>query len=230
MTGTLYTEVHGDPASPTLVLLHGGGAASRMWKQQFSGLGDRFHLVAPDLPGFGRSTGPVSAGGSARAVAELAGRLGPVSLCGYSMGAFVAAQVAAERPEAISRLVLCAVSIKPAEAGQRQVKFFRSRPGWWLMRAVSDLPTRAALLEMADEAELADLSGFLPRIQAPTLVLCGRRDRACFPDVQPVTDAIPNAMAVVVPHTGHLLPVTRAKAFNAIVSGFLGRSPLAGTL
>jgi pimeloyl-ACP methyl ester carboxylesterase len=29
------------------------------------------------------------------------------------------------------------------------------------------------------------------------------------------------ATAVVVPHTGHLLPVTQARAFNAIVSGFL---------
>ena len=221
MTGTLYTEAHGDPASPPLILLHGGGAASRTWKQQFSGLGDRFHLLAPDLPGFGRSPGPVSIAESVKAVAELAGRFAPAYLCGYSMGAFVAAQVAAERPEAVGRLVLCAASIRPAEAEQRRMKFFRSRRGWWLMKAVSDLPTRAALLEMIDEAELADLSGFLPRIQAPTLVLCGRRDRACFPDLQPLADAIPNAVAVAVPHTGHLLPVTGARAFNAIVSGFL---------
>jgi pimeloyl-ACP methyl ester carboxylesterase len=225
MTGTLYTEVHGDPANPTLILLHGGGPASRTWKQQFSGLAGRFHLVAPDLPGFGRSPGPVSVAGSAEAVAELVDRFAPACLCGYSMGAFVAAQVAAERPEAVRRLVLCAASIKPAEAERRQLKFFRSRYGWWLMKAVSDLPTRAALLEMAGEVEAADLSGFLPRIQAPTLVLCGRRDRASVPDVQPIADAIPNATAVVVPHTGHLLPVTGARAFNAILSGFLAEAP-----
>lgn len=214
--------VHGDPANPTLILLHGGGTASRTWKAQFAGLGDRFHLVAPDLPGFGRSPGPVSIGRSAKAVAELVDRFAPVYLCGYSMGALVAAQVAAERPETIRRLVLCAANIKPAETGQRHMKFYRSRAGWWLMKAVSDLSTRAALLEMVDEVEVSDLSGFLPRIQVPTLVLCGRRDRECFPDVQPVADAIPNAMAVVVPHTGHLLPVTGARAFNAIVRGFLG--------
>jgi pimeloyl-ACP methyl ester carboxylesterase len=224
VTGPLHTEVHGDPANPALILLHGGGAASRTWKQQFAGLGDRFHLIAPDLPGFGRSPGPVSVGRAAEAVAELAGRFAPASLCGYSMGAFVAAQVAAERPEAIGRLILCAASIKPTEAERRRMKFFRSRTGWWLMKAVSDLPTRAALLEMVDEAELADLSGFLPRIQAPTLVLCGRRDRGCFRDVQPMADAIPNAVAVVVPHTGHLLPVTGARAFNAIVAGFLAEA------
>lgn len=221
VTGTVYTEVHGDPANPTLILLHGGGAASRTWKHQISGLGDRFHLVAPDLPGFGRSPGPVSIDGSAKAVADLIERYAPVYLCGYSMGAFVAAQVAAERPEGIRRLVLCGANIKPAAVGQRHMRFFRSRYGWWLMKAVSDLPTRAALLEMVDQVELTDLSGFLPRIQAPTLVLCGRRDRACSADAHPIADAIPNATALVVPHTGHSLPVTHAKAFNAIVSGFL---------
>ncbi|HTJ66648.1 MAG TPA: alpha/beta hydrolase [Actinospica sp.] len=222
MTGSLYTEVHGDPANPTLILLHGGGAASRTWKHQFAGLGDRFHLVAPDLPGFGRSPGPVSIEGSAEAVTELIARYAPhVHLCGYSMGSFVAAQVAAEHPEAIARLVLCASNIRPADSGQRPMKLFRSRRGWWLMKAISDLPTRAALLQMVDEAERTDLTDCLPRIQAPTLLLCGRRDRECVPDVEPMAAAIPNATSVLVPHAGHSLPITHAKAFNAIVSGFL---------
>ena len=137
------------------------------------------------------------------------------------MGAFVAARVAAEHPLGIKKLILCAANIKPADTGQRPMKFYRSRPGWWLMKAISDLPTRTALLEMVDEAEHTDLTSYLPRIQAPTLVLCGRRDRACVVDIQPLADAIPNARSVVVPHAGHSLPITRAKAFNAIVGGFL---------
>ncbi|WP_377273482.1 alpha/beta fold hydrolase [Peterkaempfera sp. SMS 1(5)a] len=213
--------MRGDPTRPTLILLHGGGAASRTWKHQFSGLADRFHLVAPDLPGFGRSPGAVSIGGSAAAVGTLVDRYAPVHLCGFSMGAFVAARLAAERPEAITRLVLCAADIKPADSERRQMRFFRSRRGWWFMKAVSDLPARSALLEMVNEVERVDLTDVLPHIQAPTLVLCGRRDRACLADVRPIADLLPNATAVVVPHTGHMLPVTRAKAFNAIVSGFL---------
>lgn len=226
MTGALHVRTHGDPDLPTLILLHGGGAASRSWKHQFTGLGDRFHLVAPDLPGFGRSPGPVSLAASAEAVAELVERHAPVDLCGHSMGAFVAAQVAAEHPEGVRRLVLCGANIRPGEAGPRQMRFFRSRPGWWLMKAIGDLPTRAALLEMADEAAAADLTGYLPRIRARTLVLCGRRDRACLPDVEPMRDAIPDAISCVVPHSGHSLPVMGARAFNAIVRGFLDSGPL----
>lgn len=221
VTENVHTEIHGNPTAPTLILLHGGGAASRTWKNQFSSLGERFHLVAPDLPGFGRSPGPVSIEASVAAVAELVDRFAPVHLCGYSLGAFVAARLAAERPEGIRRLVLCGANIKVSEADRRQIRLFRSRRGWWLMKAVSDLPTRAALLEMVDEVERTDLTDFLPRIQAPTLVLCGQRDRGCLRDVQPMAAAIPNASTVIVPHTGHSLPVTRAKAFNAIVSGFL---------
>jgi len=221
MTRTVHTETHGDPAHPALILLHGGGRASRMWKQQVSGLSDRFHLVVPDLPGFGRSPGPVSLRGSADAVADLVDRHGPAHLCGHSLGASVAARVAAERPQGIRRLILSGAELNPAQSDRRGIAFFRSRRGWWLMRAVGDLPTRTALLELAAQVERADLSGLLPRIAAPTLVLCGRRDRACFADAQPIADAIPNAVAIVVPHTGHSLPVTRAAAFNAIVGGFL---------
>lgn len=221
MTGSLHIEVHGDPSRPTLILLHGGGAASRTWKRQFSGLADGFHLVAPDLPGFGRSPGPVSIEGSVQAVAELLDRFGPAHLCGYSMGAFVAAKVAADRPESISRLILCAGNIKPADSGVRQMAFYRSRRGWWLMKRFSDLPDRPALLRMVDEVERTDLTDVLPRIQAPTLVLCGGRDRECLADVQPTADAIPNSTPMIVPHIGHSFPVTQPRVFNTIVRSFL---------
>lgn len=219
--GELYTEIHGDPACPTLILLHGGGAASRTWKHQFSGLADRFHMVAPDLPGFGRSPGPVSIETSVAAVSQLVRRYSPVHLCGFSLGAFVAAQLAAEEPEHVSRVILCGANLKPADSEPRQIRFFKSRRGWWLMKALSDLPDRPALLEMVDEVEQADLTGALPRIQAPTLVLCGRRDSACRSDVSPISELLPHATSVVVPYAGHSLPISRPGVFNTIVRGFL---------
>lgn len=192
-----------------------------MWKHQFTGLANRFHVVAPDLPGFGRSAGPVCIGGSVAAVRELAERRAPVFLCGFSLGAFVAAQLAADAPELVARLVLCGADIKPAESEPRQLRFFRSRRGWWLMKAVSDLPGRPALLDMVNEIEQVDLSATLPRIHAPTLVLCGRRDKACLSDVPAITGLLPKATSIVVPYAGHSLPITRASVFNTIVSGFL---------
>jgi pimeloyl-ACP methyl ester carboxylesterase len=54
-----YTEA-GDPSNPDLVLLHGINAAgsSGEFRRVFSELAADYHVVAPDLPGFGRSDRP----------------------------------------------------------------------------------------------------------------------------------------------------------------------------
>ena len=47
-----YREA-GEPTNPTLLLLHGFGASSHQFRELIPLLPDKFHLVAPDLPGFG---------------------------------------------------------------------------------------------------------------------------------------------------------------------------------
>jgi pimeloyl-ACP methyl ester carboxylesterase len=48
----------GRPDAPALLLLHGFPTASHMFRELIPALADRFHLVAPDLPGFGQSDMP----------------------------------------------------------------------------------------------------------------------------------------------------------------------------
>ena len=52
-----YREA-GPKDAPTLLLLHGLPSSSRMFKPLFARLSDRYHLVAPDYPGFGHSDAP----------------------------------------------------------------------------------------------------------------------------------------------------------------------------
>jgi pimeloyl-ACP methyl ester carboxylesterase len=52
-----YREA-GETTSPSLLLLHGFPASSVMFKNLMIALSDRFHLVAPDYPGFGFSAFP----------------------------------------------------------------------------------------------------------------------------------------------------------------------------
>jgi pimeloyl-ACP methyl ester carboxylesterase len=52
-----YREA-GASDAPTLVLLHGFPSASHMFRELIPLLADRFHVVAPDLPGFGKSDMP----------------------------------------------------------------------------------------------------------------------------------------------------------------------------
>jgi pimeloyl-ACP methyl ester carboxylesterase len=52
-----YREA-GSPDKPTLLLLHGVPSSSRMYDGLMRKLGDRYHLIAPDYPGFGNSDAP----------------------------------------------------------------------------------------------------------------------------------------------------------------------------
>ncbi len=52
-----YREA-GDPANPKLVLLHGFPSSSHQYRKLISALADKFHVIAPDYPGFGSSDVP----------------------------------------------------------------------------------------------------------------------------------------------------------------------------
>src|SRR5262249_12086742 len=53
----LYREA-GRPNAPALLLLHGFPTSSHMFRDLIPQLADRFHVIAPDLPGFGQSDMP----------------------------------------------------------------------------------------------------------------------------------------------------------------------------
>jgi len=52
-----YREA-GDKKNPTLLLLHGYPTSSHMFRNLITDLSDRYHLIAPDYPGYGRSEQP----------------------------------------------------------------------------------------------------------------------------------------------------------------------------
>jgi pimeloyl-ACP methyl ester carboxylesterase len=55
---SIFYRETGPKDAPTLLLLHGLPSSSRMFEPLFSRLSDRYHLIAPDYPGFGHSDWP----------------------------------------------------------------------------------------------------------------------------------------------------------------------------
>src|SRR6266699_701060 len=55
--GVFYRET-GNADAPALLLLHGFPTSSHMFRDLMPRLADRYHVVAPDLPGFGFSDAP----------------------------------------------------------------------------------------------------------------------------------------------------------------------------
>lgn len=50
-----YREA-GSPDAPTILLLHGFGASSYMFRELIPQLAQKYHVIAPDLPGFGQTS------------------------------------------------------------------------------------------------------------------------------------------------------------------------------
>ena len=55
---SIFHREAGPKDAPTILLLHGLPSSSRMFEPLFARLSDRYHLVAPDYPGFGHSDWP----------------------------------------------------------------------------------------------------------------------------------------------------------------------------
>ncbi len=55
---TVFYREAGDPRHPTVLLLHGFPTSSHMFRDLIPLLADRYHVVAPDLPGFGFTVAP----------------------------------------------------------------------------------------------------------------------------------------------------------------------------
>lgn len=122
MFTTRYLDVDGLPvfcrtregSGPTVLLLQGGmlDSSDLTWKPLLAGLPGPYRLVAPDLPGYGRSAKPDAAyttGYFASFVAGLLDRLEverAEAVFGSSMSAAAAVALALARPERVARLVL----------------------------------------------------------------------------------------------------------------------------
>jgi pimeloyl-ACP methyl ester carboxylesterase len=109
-TEIFYREA-GDPAAPALLLLEGFPSSSAQYEQLIGRLADRYHLVAPDYPGFGRSralAGETTFDRLAAVIDEFtqAKGLERFSVYMFDFGAPVGFRVATRHPERIAALVI----------------------------------------------------------------------------------------------------------------------------
>jgi pimeloyl-ACP methyl ester carboxylesterase len=114
------SEANPTTSRPAIVLIHGLGDEADTWRYVFPLLADAgYRVIAPDLPGFGRSIwkGRISMRGHCAAVLRLltkvsvAGQAGiaspenPAILAGSSLGAAVCEMAACKRPDLVKALI-----------------------------------------------------------------------------------------------------------------------------
>lgn len=116
---------------PPVVCLHGGGQTAYMYEDLGAALGDRYHVLAPDLPAHGDSD----------TVAEMtrhtiAATLPPLldhfgldrpALVGASLGGVVSITLAASHPERVRAVALVDIGHQLQEEGVRRIMDFMAR-------------------------------------------------------------------------------------------------------
>lgn len=101
--------------SRDLVLLHGWGLSSSVWKSLAEALSDTFMLHTPNLPGHG-SAAPAGPSLNEWADALLSRIPEDAVLVGWSLGAQLALHLARQNPERVARLVLIGASPRFVQA------------------------------------------------------------------------------------------------------------------
>ncbi|MCZ2441181.1 MAG: alpha/beta hydrolase [Burkholderiales bacterium] len=121
-----------DPALPCLVFVHGALNDHSVWTLLARWFAHHGHAVlAPDLPGHGRSEGPPP--GSVEAAADWvlalldAAGVRQAAIAGHSMGSLIALEAAARAPERITRLVMIG-SAYPMKVSPALLATARERP------------------------------------------------------------------------------------------------------
>jgi pimeloyl-ACP methyl ester carboxylesterase len=227
----IYYQVAG--AGPPLVLVHGLSASGRWWSRNVPDFARHYRVYVVDLIGFGRSrrAGAFSLAEAAGRLVDWMATLGIVrtSLIGHSMGGLIAAELAADFPERVERLVLVDAAVfSPAPS---YVEHTLGLLRWLRYAPLGFLPVLAAdawragprtVTRAARELLATDIRSKLSRVQAPTLIVWGEHDTLIPPDVgERLCDSLPRAELVIIPGAAHNPMWDRPAAFNRLVLEFL---------
>jgi 3-oxoadipate enol-lactonase len=238
--------------APAIVFTGSLGTDLTMWQTQAERLGEHFRTLRYDIRGHGASPvpdPPYSISDLGSDLVALLDRLGieRASLCGLSIGGMLSMWVAAHHPERVERLVLCCTSAQlgPPEAWYERVAAVRAGgiesiadavlARWFTPDFASKHPEliaqmRARLIATPREGYIGcceaiaamDLTGDLPQVTAPTLVLAGEQDLATPPEHgRRIAELIPGARFQTISPAAHIAAVERPDLTTAIILRFL---------
>lgn len=205
-----------------LVFLHGLGQTPQAWQSQVTALPPGMTAAAPWLRGTRPgATDDFTVRGAADDVLAMLNQHGieQFSLCGLSLGAVVALDIATRAPETVSHLVLAAGMVKPPAMlfGMQRV-MMRLLPR---SRFVASGVAKDRALAVMSEVGRIDFRADLGRVPAKTLVLVGAKDAPNRPAADQLATGIPGARLEVIAGGGHELNVQSASEFTIALYDFL---------
>jgi pimeloyl-ACP methyl ester carboxylesterase len=219
----------------------------RLWQHQAAFFGTRHPLFTADISGHD-SIAALASAALAKAPAER------FALAGLSMGGYVAMEIMRQAPERVIALALLDTNSRPDSAPAIEMRknlITQSRTDFQgvidsltpkllhpahvankaIVKVIEDMAHSVgpAAFERQQKAIMGriDSRTFLPRIQCPTLVLCGREDTLTPVELhEEMAAAIPNARLVVIEHCGHLSALEQAQQVSESLAAWLASAGL----
>lgn len=233
------------PGRPALVLIHGAGGNLYHWPPVLRRLPGE-DVLALDLPGHGRSSGPgcTTIAAYAAVVAAWLDQLAlpPCVVAGHSMGGAIALELALRQAQRLRGLVLIATGARlrvhpdilhrmrddPAAAA-RQIVEWAYGP-----QATPEQKRQYLRHLLAVDREVLygdwlacdgfDVRNQLGAISLPTLILAGTADIMTPPKWAAfLAEHIPGADPAWIEGAGHMLPLERPTEVAAAIAGFMDR-------
>jgi pimeloyl-ACP methyl ester carboxylesterase len=256
---TSYLEAgSGNP----VIMLHGSGpgvSAMANWQHNIGALSQRFRVLAPDIVGFGATKRPDDIVYSLRTWTDHiwafldAHDIERAAIVGNSLGGRIALQMATDRPDRITKMVLMGApgvgmtlteglaalrAYQPSHDAMRDLlrNYFAVDPTMITDDLVA-LRYEASVTDGAYEAyramffdprhagsELAITAEEARAIDTPALLVHGREDKVIPMQVSvTMLGLLPNADLHVFSACGHWTQIERADEFSALVADYLAR-------
>lgn len=240
----LYYEDSGGSGLPVL-LTHGFGASTGMWRGQVEAFRDRYRMVAWDMRGHGLTEAPEDLAhfSQAATVADMAALLDHLGIdkaviAGHSLGGFLSLAFNVEHPERVRALYLqgCGPGYRSdtsrAAWNDRAEKRARSleEGGLAALGGASEVPVSiqrsAAGLALAARGILSQVDSrvidSLPHITVPVLIVIGTGDTYYLQGSDYMASRIPGARNLQVADAGHGVNVDQPAIVNDALDQFLG--------
>lgn len=235
----IYYEEYGKGIP--LLLLHGGFSSISNFQNTIGELSKTYHVIAIDLPGHGRSELPDSLSFQSLAndcskVIDLL-KLDSIYVSGFSLGAIVALDLAADRPDKVKKSVINAAAID-MDGYLPENAFFLSnvtpemckgpQMKWWLDDYKAKSPNAIKWENFVNEfrkmfAQRPFISSEkLSQIKNPVLILQGDKDIVSIDHGLMIYRQIKNSQFCVLPATTHFVLSTKSDMVAKVTAAFLG--------
>jgi pimeloyl-ACP methyl ester carboxylesterase len=232
---------------PALVLVHGLGGSSDVWSNDIGILAKTYRVIAPDLPGYGKSDRPradYSIDYHAAMLKEFIDALGEskVAIAGHSMGGWIAAVFTLNNPEKVSHLILVnsaglhretypPVSLNPSTKEEQKTLLLAlyADPSRVTERMINDQWEYRRDIRATVQATLDSLKTRMPLldsrladIKIPTLIIWGKQDTLIpLEFAGQFAKGIHGSKLVVIDKAGHLPQAEQPGAFCRAVKRFV---------